>query len=86
MCDVLSPVQKVNSRGVAKAVDRVNIPEAFGGQRLGEILFADAIETGLSQLLTSLIDKEAVLIPGLWADAVFADIQLKESRCFLSEL
>ena len=86
MCDVLSSIEEVNSTGVAKAVDGVNIAEAIGGQCLGEVLFADAIETGLSQLLTALIDKEAVLILGLWADAVFSDVQLKESRCFLSEL
>ena len=64
MCDVLSSIQEVNSTGMAKVVDGVNIAEAFGGQCLDEVLFADAIETGLSQLLTALIDKEAVLIPG----------------------
>jgi hypothetical protein len=34
------------------------------------------------EFLSALIDKEALLIEGLWCDAVFADIGLKELRCF----
>jgi hypothetical protein len=61
MCDVLFSIQEVNSTGVAKAVDRVNRAEALGGQCLGEVLFADAIETGQSQLLTALLHHSAVI-------------------------
>ena len=71
---------------MAKGMNRLDIFEAFGGQCLEQVLFADPIDAVPAELLTPLTDKDAVLIDGLWGCSVFADIQLKESTCFLFKL
>lgn len=38
------------------------------------------------EFLLALINKEALLIEGLWGDAVFADIGLEKVRCFSLKL
>ena len=67
-------------------MDRLDIFEAFGGQCLDQVLFADPVDTVACELLTPLTDKDAVLIEGFWECSVFADIQLKESAGFLFKL
>ena len=64
----------------------LDIFEAFRRQCLDQVLFADTIDAMPCELLTPLTYKDAVLIDGLWGCAVFADIQLKESTCFLFKL
>jgi len=67
---------------VTKAVDGVDILEAFGWEDGDEGLPADAVNTVASQCVAALIDKEAVLeavlIEGLWGGAVLGDVDLKE--------
>jgi len=67
-------------------MDRLDIFEAFGGQCLDQVLFADPVDTVACELLTPLTDKDAVFVEGFWGCSVFADIQLKESAGFLFKL
>ena len=61
-------------------MNRTDVFKTFGGKGLFEILPADAIDTMACQFFTALIDKEPVLIWGLWRDTIFSDIELEEMR------
>ena len=71
---------------MAKGMNRLDIFEAFWGQCLEQVLFADPIDAVPCELFTPLTDKDAVLIEGFWRCSVFADIQLEESAGFLFKL
>ena len=76
--DGMAAVEHINCPAVAKAMNRIDVLEPFGRKGLFEILFADAVDAMAGKFLSPLIDKEPVLIQGLWGDAVFSDIELKE--------
>ena len=63
---------------MTETVNGIDILEAFGRKGLFEILFADAIDAMASEFLPPLIDKEPVLIWGLWGDTISSDIELKQ--------
>ena len=63
---------------MTETVNGIDILEAFGRKGLFEILFADAIDAMASEFLPPLIDKEPVLLWGLWGDTIFSDIELKQ--------
>jgi hypothetical protein len=86
LCDVFAPIEQIHGTGVAKAVSRMDGLEPFRRQCLDEILFADAIDAVAGEFLPPLIDKEAFPTEGLWADAIFADIELEEVRCLALKL
>ena len=72
----------IDGTGMTETVDRVDAFQPLCRQRYGEVLFADAIDAMTSEFLTPLIDKQTLLILGLWSYAVLADITLKELRGF----
>ena len=74
--------EHVNRTGVAKAVNGIDCSEAFRGQSDGEVFSAKAIDAVAGEFLTPLIDKETLLIEGLWGWSESRDIELKELRGF----
>jgi len=62
---------------VTKAVNGIDILEAFRRKGLFETLPADAIDAMTSEFLPSLTDKDPVLIRWFWCDAVFTDVELE---------
>ena len=63
---------------MTETVYRIDILETFRGKGLFEILPADAVDSMASEFLSPLIDKEPVLIWGLWGDTIFSDIELEQ--------
>ena len=74
----MSGIEHIDGARVTKTVDGVDMVETFGWEDAGEVLPADAVNTVASQCLAALIDKEAVLIEGLWSGSVLGDVDLKE--------
>ena len=73
-----SAVEHINCLAVAKRMNRIDVLQPFGRQSFFEILFADAVDAMAGKLLPPLVDKDPVLVLGLWGDAVFSDIELEE--------
>lgn len=69
-------VKHIHSSRVTEAMNGVDIFEALWGKGLFEIFPANAVNAMAGELFPSLIDKEPVLIRGLWGDTVFPDIEL----------
>jgi len=61
-------------------MDRIDVFKPLGRKGLFEILPADAVDAMAGEFSSPLIDKEPVLIWGLWRDTIFSDIELKEMR------
>jgi hypothetical protein len=78
----LTPDEHIHGTGVAKAVHGMDRSESFGWQGHGEIFSAEPIDAVAGELLTALIDKEALLIGGLWGWPESSDIELKELSGF----
>ena len=58
----VAAVKHVYCTAVTKAVDRIDVIQAFGRKGLFEILFADPVNAMTGERLPPLVDKEQVLI------------------------
>ena len=75
--DGLTLIEHIDSAGVTEPVNGVEEFEAFWGKCLGDVFFTDTIDAVAGKLLPPLIDKEALLIKGLWGRAIFFYVELK---------
>ncbi len=66
ICYGLTLIEEIYCPGMTKTMDRIDVFEAFRGEGLFEILPADAVDSMASEFSSPLIDKEPVLIWGLW--------------------
>lgn len=71
-------VEHVYCPAVTETVYGINILKPLGRKGFFEILPADAVNAMTSEFLPPLIDKEPVLILGLWGDTISSDIELKQ--------
>lgn len=78
--DGMATIVHVNGPAVTKAMDRIDVFKPLGRKGFFEILFADTVDAMTGEFLSPLIDKEPVLIWGLWRDTILSDIELKEMR------
>lgn len=78
----LTPGEHIHGTGVAKAVHGMDRSETFGWQGHGEIFSAEPIDAVSGELLTTLIDKEALLIGWLWRWPESRDVELEELSGF----
>ena len=78
----VTPGEHVDSTGVAKAVHGIDNLETLRGQGHGEVFSTKAIDAVAGEFLTALIDKEALLIEGLWGWSESRDVELKELSGF----
>ena len=62
ICDGMAAVKHIYCTAVTKAMDRIDVFEAFGRKGLLEILFADPVDAMTGERFPSLVDKEDVLI------------------------
>ena len=76
--DGMATIVHVNGPAVTKAMDGIDVFKPLWRKGLFEILFADTVDAMAGEFLSPLIDKEPVLIWGLWRDTIFSDIELKE--------
>ena len=60
--DGMATVVHVNCPAVTKAMDGIDVFQAFWRKSLFKILFADTVDAMTGELLSPLIDKEPVLI------------------------
>lgn len=74
--------EHMNSTGMAKAVNGIDGLETFRRQCYGEVFSTKAIDPVAGEFLTSLIDKEALLIEWLWGWSESRDIELEELSGF----
>ena len=61
-------------------MDGIDVFKPLWRKGLFEILFADTVNAMTGEFLSSLIDKDPVLIWGLRRDTIFSDIELEETR------
>jgi len=71
-------VKHIYCPAVTKAMDRIDVFQAFWRKSLFKILPADAVYAMPGEFLSPLVDKEPILIWRLWGDTVFSDIELKQ--------
>lgn len=83
---VFSSVKEIDSPGVPEGVNGVDVFEAFRWQCYGEILFTDPIDPMAGEWFSTLIDKDALFIEGLWRGSIFVDIELEELGGFFLKL
>lgn len=83
---VFSSVKEIDSPGVPEGVNGVDVFEAFRWQCCGEILFTDPIDPMAGEWFSTLIDKDALFIEGLWRGSIFVDIDLEELGGFFLKL
>jgi hypothetical protein len=83
---VFSSVKEIDSPGVPEGVNGVDVFEAFRWQCYGEILFTDPIDPMAGEWFSTLIDKDALVIEGLWRGSIFVDIELEELGGFFLKL
>jgi len=69
--DGLPPVEEIHGPAVPEGVNRVDVLKALRGQRPGEVVLAEAIDSVAGELLASLAHKEPVLIDGLGVTRYF---------------
>ena len=62
ICDGMAAVKHIYCTAVTKAMDRIDVIQAFGGKGLFEVFFADAVDPMTGERLPPLVDKEDVLI------------------------
>ena len=74
--------EQVDSTGVAKAVNGIDGLESLRGQGHGEVFSAKTIDAKAGEFLTPLIDKEALLIEGLWGWSETRDVELEKLSGF----
>jgi len=84
--DGMAAVEHVYCTAVTKAMDRIDVFEAFGKKGLLEILFADSVDAVTGERFPPLVDKESVLVQRLRGDTVFPDIELEEMTSFCLDL
>jgi hypothetical protein len=72
----------VDRTGVPQAVNGINGTEALGRQSHGEVFSTEPIDAVSGEFLTALVDKEALLIGGLWGWPESIDVELKELSGF----
>ena len=77
-----APSEHMDSTRMAQTVNRIDTFEAIRGKGHGEVFFAKTIDAVAGEFLTSLIDKETLLIQGLWWWPESRDIELKELSRF----
>jgi hypothetical protein len=63
---------------VAKTVHRVDAFESLRREGYGQVFSTKAVDPVSGELLTALIDKEALLIGGFWGWPESGDVKLKE--------
>jgi len=78
--DGMATIVHVNGPAVTKAMDGIDVFKPLWRKGLFEILFADTVDAMTGEFLSPLIDKEPVLIWGLWRNTVSSDIELEEMR------
>ena len=78
----MAAIEHIDSTGVAEAVNGIDGFQAFLGQSHSEVFVAEAIDAVPGKFLSTLIDKQTLLIRGLWPNAVFFDIELEELTGF----
>ena len=76
--DGIAAVKHIYCTAVTKAMDRVDVIQAFGRKGLFEILFADSVDAMTGERLPPLVDKESVLVQRFRGDTVLPDIELEE--------
>jgi len=81
-----APGKHIDGTGVAKTVHRVDAFEPLRSEGYGQVFFAKTIDSKAGELLTALINKEALLIEGFWGWAESSDIELKEVGGFRFQL
>jgi len=84
--DGLTPMEKIHGPRVSKGVNRVDVLKALWRQRLGEMLLADTINAVAGEFLSTLTDKEPVLIKGLWGHSILLDVETEKLRGPLLEV
>jgi len=67
---------------VAKTVNRIDGFESLRGEGHGEVFSTEAIDPEAGEFLSPLIDKEALLVGGLWGWPESIDVELKEVSGF----
>ena len=77
ICYGLTLIEEIYCPGMPETMDRIDILETFRRNGLFEILPADAVYAMASEFLPPLVDKDPVLIWGVWGDTVFSDIELE---------
>ena len=80
--DRVTPCKHIDRTGMAKAVHRIDGLETFRRQGHREVFSTKTIDPKASEFLSPLIDKEALLIEGLWGWPKSRDIELEELRGF----
>jgi hypothetical protein len=80
ICYGLTLIEEIYCPGMPETMDRIDVFKPLGRKGLFEILPADAVDAMTGEFFSPLIDKEPVLIWGLWRDTIFSDIELKEMR------
>jgi len=78
----LTPGEHIHGTGVAKAVHGMDRSKALRRQGHGEIFSTEAIDSVAGEFLTTLIDKEALLIGWLWRWPESRDVELEELSGF----
>ena len=77
VCYGMAAVKHPYCSAVTKTMDGIDILETFRRKGFFEILPADAVYAMASEFLPPLVDKDPVLIWGVWGDTVFSDIELE---------
>ena len=76
--DGLTLIKHIDGAGMSESVNGMEVFEAFGGNCLGDVFFADTIDAVAGKLLSPLIDKKAVPIEWFWTAAVLSHIAVDE--------
>ena len=63
---------------MSETMDGIEVVESFRREGFCKIFFADPIDAVTGYFLPALIDKDSMLIWGLWIYAVFTDIELEK--------